>query len=140
MWRESVIGYGNAAHGAASERLAVSLGALGDISVHALRVRSGGAAPSGRRLLFLHGFMGAASDWEPVMAGAAACGHECVALDLPGHGATSVVECAGVPRGEMFALAALTRTVECAIDALGWRGCTVVGYSLGARVALQVRS
>ena len=40
-------------------------------------------------LLFLHGFLGAAEDWQPVMqALCARC--RCLAVDLPGHGQTMV--------------------------------------------------
>lgn len=36
-------------------------------------------------VLFLHGFMGSADDWIPLMR-ALATTHHCVAVDLPGHG------------------------------------------------------
>ena len=39
--------------------------------------------------IFLHGFLGDAEDWEPIMT-ALALTHESYALDLPGHGKTSV--------------------------------------------------
>ena len=40
-------------------------------------------------LLFLHGFLGAAEDWQPVMQ--ALCTRcRCLAVDLPGHGQTRV--------------------------------------------------
>ena len=37
-------------------------------------------------LLFLHGFLGAPSDWDPVISHLPL--HSCLALELPGHGAT----------------------------------------------------
>ena len=38
-------------------------------------------------ILFLHGFMGSADDWRPLMQALSAT-HHCVAVDLPGHGQT----------------------------------------------------
>lgn len=38
-------------------------------------------------VLFLHGFMGSADDWRPLMQALSAT-HHCVAVDLPGHGQT----------------------------------------------------
>ena len=40
--------------------------------------------------VFLHGFLGAAEDWLPVMESLAAAGHRCLAIDLPAHGATQL--------------------------------------------------
>ena len=95
-------------------------------------------------VLLLHGFCGSARDWQPVMAGLAAQGLECAAIDLPGHGRTQLEHAAvasGIGKRETHVSLARMRTVvaEC-IDALGWRGrgCTVVGYSLGARIALEL--
>lgn len=84
------------------------------------------AAPA---VLLLHGFMGAADDWDAV---AAVLGEDfrCLAVDLPGHG-----EAVGLP-DEAYTvegtLAALTET----LDVLGVRRCYVVGYSMGGRLAL----
>ena len=39
--------------------------------------------------IFLHGFLGDKEDWLPIMR-ALALTHRCVAVDLPGHGRTSV--------------------------------------------------
>ena len=40
-------------------------------------------------VVFLHGFLGQAEDWDAVVAGLSAGGQECIAIDLPGHGQTS---------------------------------------------------
>ena len=37
------------------------------------------------KLLLLHGFLGSSADWSP-LAAALSSTHECLALDLPGHG------------------------------------------------------
>lgn len=51
--------------------------------------QASGSKPSGSGsvILFLHGFMGSADDWGPLMQ-ALSLTHHCLALDLPGHGAT----------------------------------------------------
>jgi isochorismate synthase / 2-succinyl-5-enolpyruvyl-6-hydroxy-3-cyclohexene-1-carboxylate synthase / 2-succinyl-6-hydroxy-2,4-cyclohexadiene-1-carboxylate synthase / o-succinylbenzoate synthase len=106
------------------------------------------AAPA---VLFLHGFMGVAQDWHVVMTAMRALGFECAAVDFPGHGATRLVSSQydlgssdreGVRGGatEGADLEHMHMFVLQVVRALGWgaRRCTLVGYSLGARVALQV--
>jgi hypothetical protein len=51
--------------------------------------KSASKARPHQTLVFLHGFLGSAQDWQPLMQAAAAAGHACIALDLPGHGGTS---------------------------------------------------
>lgn len=67
---------------------------------------------SGTPIVFLHGFLGTAVDWEPVCSFLPAC--PCIGFDLPGHGNSPFVEdfTIAVP---LFHL---------------------VGYSLGGRLAL----
>ena len=80
-------------------------------------------------VLFLHGFMGASTDWADVMAELADAYH-CLAVDLPGHGAST-----GLPDG----LYTMEGTAQALVDLLDGRGierCAVVGYSMGGRLAL----
>jgi isochorismate synthase/2-succinyl-5-enolpyruvyl-6-hydroxy-3-cyclohexene-1-carboxylate synthase/2-succinyl-6-hydroxy-2,4-cyclohexadiene-1-carboxylate synthase/O-succinylbenzoate synthase len=102
-------------------------------------------------VLFLHGFMGAAADWAPHMAGiAAATGATVAAVDLPGHGGSRALGGEqGVPE-VAAAIAALIAQLRTGIrsssgDADAITGATaqapppaMVGYSMGARVALQL--
>lgn len=76
----------------------------------------------GSRLAFLHGFTQTARSWEPIMARLVDA-HDCLALDAPGHGAST-------DGG---------RTLwQCADDiAETAPGSTLVGYSMGARMALH---
>lgn len=102
--------------------------------------------PSQRPFVFLHGFLGGSSDWLPVMRALAVAGHRCVALDLPGHGGTTpplpqnAVQQRQQP-GEPAAVHSIPGAAACvertAVQ-LGLWGAVLVGYSLGARVALQV--
>ena len=56
---------------------------------------------------FLHGFLGDADDWSPIMK-ALAMTHECIALDLPGHGRTCVH-----PSGKLYAHINTCSLVSC---------------------------
>ncbi|KXZ52492.1 hypothetical protein GPECTOR_9g536 [Gonium pectorale] len=156
----------------------------------AASARSHGAAlPAPPPFLFLHGFLGSSTDWLPLMRALAAAGHRCVALDLPGHGATrpaadaadaassaasppsssngphregpqlsavagqlngrdeeevdaEVAEAAvrlrlRLPTTPAHTIPGAAACVAQAAEALGLRGAVLVGYSLGARVALQ---
>lgn len=51
---------------------------------------SGLVQAKGPVFVFLHGFLGDKEDWLPIMR-ALALTHHCVALDLPGHGRTSLI-------------------------------------------------
>lgn len=86
---------------------------------------------SQQAVIYLHGFMGSGSDWWPVID---FFGDEfrCMAVDLPGHGSSSFNALSNCTV-EAVATSLLTylRTV-------GIQDCVVVGYSLGARVALQM--
>ena len=116
--------------------------------VHALRADavaagSNGAAPAAPQcaaeppaVLLLHGFMGCAEDWAPALAALPHLGVDCAAVDLAGHGATASD---GAVTAELD-LKHMCGFVKETVTALGWgsRRVTVVGYSLGARVAMQV--
>lgn len=80
-------------------------------------------------VLFLHGFMGAGSDWDAA-AEALADTFRCVAVDLPGHGAA-----AGLPE-EAYTFDGTLDALADTLYGLGIARCRVVGYSMGARLAL----
>lgn len=83
------------------------------------------------RVLFLHGFMGSSADWRGV---AAAIGDRafCVALDLPGHGASLGLA------PEAYTIEGTARAVVRTLDELEVRRPVVVGYSMGGRLALYL--
>jgi 2-succinyl-6-hydroxy-2,4-cyclohexadiene-1-carboxylate synthase len=85
----------------------------------------------GRPLLLLHGFTGAASSWAEHLD-VLSEDHRVLAVDLPGHGRTP-------------ATARAAMTVEATADGLtvllrdlGAVPADVLGYSLGARIALRL--
>lgn len=82
-------------------------------------------------VVFLHGFLGHPEEWAPFMRAFAAAGHRCVALNLPGHGSTVDAKEQGA-----YSLEATAEAVAAALGILNVERCTVVGYSLGARLAL----
>ncbi len=96
--------------------------------------------PSAPTVLLLHGFMGSRHDWAPVAA-ALAVSYRCVAVDLPGHGETGDPgdESPGTPEG---CVTPLWTPAGCVAGLAGLLarsgGGSVVGYSLGGRLALQL--
>ncbi len=82
-------------------------------------------------VLFLHGFMGSSADWRDVMA--AMQGRVfCVALDLPGHGASLGLT------PEAYTIEGSARIVTHVLDELDIRSPVIVGYSMGGRLALYL--
>lgn len=78
-------------------------------------------------LVLLHGLLGDAEDWRPVIQ--ALAGIECHALDLPGHGRNQAVRVSGFDEAHRWLC-----------DELATRDIThyrLVGYSLGGRLALH---
>ena len=76
------------------------------------------------RMVFLHGFTQTGRSWKPVAEHFVRSGHQCVVLDLPGHG------------GSGHLRADLRRSADM-VASVGGQG-VYVGYSLGGRVALHV--
>jgi 2-succinyl-6-hydroxy-2,4-cyclohexadiene-1-carboxylate synthase len=84
----------------------------------------------GPPVVLLHGFTGDGQDWAPF---ARALGRRAVAPDLLGHGA-SVAPVAAAP----YALDAQLGRLEAIFDRLRLGRVVLIGYSLGARLALHL--
>ncbi len=84
--------------------------------------------PSKPTVIFLHGFMGDHRDWDSVSS-ALSNDFDCVAVDLPGHGQSLG------DAGEYVFASAATAIIDVADD-VGADSFSVVGYSLGGRLAL----
>lgn len=98
----------------------------------------GGLAPGQAPVLFLHGFLGSAEDWLPLMQ-ALGTQRRCVALDLPGHGNTAMQiynPCSADGTIHACSLEAVAAAIASLVKREGLHGCCLVGYSLGARLAL----
>lgn len=86
-------------------------------------------SPDQPAVLFLHGFMGRGADWTPIIE-AVQDRVYCIAVDLPGHGAS-------VDRpDDAYTMATTAQQLARVLDAEGIPRCRVVGYSMGGRTAL----
>ncbi|MBM4247772.1 MAG: 2-succinyl-6-hydroxy-2,4-cyclohexadiene-1-carboxylate synthase [Deltaproteobacteria bacterium] len=86
----------------------------------------------GPPLVLLHGFTGSATAWGDVARGLARH-RRVIAFDLPGHGAASIPRDPGHARLPEVAGALVRALAALGVDEADW-----VGYSMGARTALQV--
>jgi len=86
--------------------------------------------PTNPSIVFLHGFLGAGSDWGEI-AGPLAEDYFCVCPDLPGHGANITRDF-----DAQLSIPQLALELRALCDVLGLNAPIVVGYSLGGRVAL----
>lgn len=89
-------------------------------------------AGSGEPLVLLHGLGESSVGWHPVTEHLST-GYEVIAIDLPGFGRSRPLA-DGVPPSAANLAAAIERT----LDDLGVEDYHVAGYSLGARVAIQL--
>ena len=124
--------------------------------------RNGSGSAVQPPLLFLHGFLGEAPDWSPLVQ-ALGLERRCLAIDLPGHGGTAITSngrrasngngtgsrrpavngaataaaaAVGAAPQAPYSLEAAAEAVAALVQAEGLAGCQLVGYSLGARLAL----
>lgn len=81
-------------------------------------------------IVLLHGFTGRRGSWKTVVS---ALARHCrvVALDLPGHGDTKVGD------DRVVSLSDAAILLEETLAVLAVDGCTLIGYSLGGRLALN---
>jgi pimeloyl-ACP methyl ester carboxylesterase len=79
-------------------------------------------------LIFVHGFACALSDWDG-QVNAMSPNYRCVALDLPGHGNSTIP-----PEPTIEALAKAVNTVK---DHVGSNKAILIGHSMGCRVILE---
>jgi pimeloyl-ACP methyl ester carboxylesterase len=84
---------------------------------------------SGEPLVLLHGGLGAAELWAPVLP-ALAAGRRVIAVDLQGHGHTADVD-------RPFRAETMADDVAALIEHLALEQADVMGYSLGGKVALR---
>jgi 2-succinyl-6-hydroxy-2,4-cyclohexadiene-1-carboxylate synthase len=91
--------------------------------------RRQGAGPA---LLLLHGFTGSSESWSAT-AGALAESHDVVSVDLPGHGKTESPASA-----VRYAIEPAARDIVTLADILGFERFSLLGYSMGGRLALYL--
>ena len=90
-------------------------------------------------IVFLHGFLGTNEEWVPIM-NAISGSARCVSVDLPGHGVTKMKN-----RDDDKAAQQPTLSIEIVanllfklIEHITPGKVTLVGYSMGARIALYM--
>lgn len=93
-------------------------------------IRRGGHGPP---VLFLHGFTGRGRDWAPFLMDVHAAGLSTVVADLLGHGRSDVPRDPG-----LYAIERQARAFAWILRGLEATPAVIVGYSMGARIALQV--
>lgn len=79
-------------------------------------------------LLLLHGFMGDQHEWEALWP-ALSRHFRCLAVDLPGHGATQAAQ---------FAMEPVAEALVTLVCELGLRDLRLWGYSMGGRLGLYL--
>ena len=87
-----------------------------------------GGDPQGPKVLALHGWLDNAASFAPMAAHLAA--FDLVAIDLPGHGASS-----HRAEGYDYVYVDWLHDVLDALDALGWARAHLLGHSMGATIA-----
>jgi len=88
-------------------------------------VDSGAGAPS---LVFVHGLACALEDWNAQVDVLSAT-HRCIAVDLPGHGAS--------PASGPLGIANFGSAVAATVDSLQAAPVVLIGHSMGCRVVLD---
>lgn len=96
-------------------------------SLDRVTVGDGQAPP----VLFLHGFLGAARDWN-VCSTALKDQFRCIAVDLPGHGQSVDLDDAA------YTFPGCAKAIIETLDQLKIERCSVVGYSMGGRIGLYL--
>ena len=86
--------------------------------------------PSKPAVVFLHGFLGSHTDWRGVIAPLESS-YYLVCFDLPGHGKSSAVD------QSIFHFDNCCAAIADTLADLKITNCSLVGYSMGGRIALQ---
>lgn len=89
-------------------------------------------------LLFLHGFLGTGAEWIPIMK-AISGSARCISVDLPGHGGSKIQNHVGKATQETtLSIDVIADVVYKLIEQISPGKVTLVGYSMGARIALYM--
>ncbi|KAF6171682.1 hypothetical protein GIB67_007203 [Kingdonia uniflora] len=108
-------------------------------SSYFLKVHETGAELDNNVVFFLHGFLGTAKDWIPVMK-AISTSVRCISVDLPGHGGSHIQThtCKEAELEPRMSVEAIVNILCKVISKTAATKVIVVGYSLGARIALHM--
>ncbi|MBN2414061.1 2-succinyl-6-hydroxy-2,4-cyclohexadiene-1-carboxylate synthase [candidate division KSB1 bacterium] len=84
-------------------------------------------------VLFLHGFMGSTRDWEVVVEKLKHKSINILTIDLPGHGKTRINT-----DEKSYSIPETANRIIQVLDHLDIQKCSIVGYSMGGRLALYL--
>ncbi|KAJ8774552.1 hypothetical protein K2173_016998 [Erythroxylum novogranatense] len=108
------------------------------IKVHQVGQKRDASTQKDHVVVFLHGFLGTGDDWIPIMkaiSGSAVC----ISIDLPGHGGSTVQSYDGKVKGETtFSVEIVAEMLYKLIQQIAPGNFTIIGYSMGSRLALHM--
>ena len=87
---------------------------------------------SGPALVFIHGFLESSTMWDVLPLNA--LNHKCIFIDLPGHGKSALENIPEEP-----SICWMANQVIATLDALDVSSFSIVGHSMGAYVALEIK-
>jgi pimeloyl-ACP methyl ester carboxylesterase len=87
---------------------------------------------SGPTLVFIHGFLESSTMWDVLPLGKLKC--QCIFIDLPGHGNSPLENTPEEP-----SICWIAEQVISTLDLLGINSFSIVGHSMGAYVALEIK-
>ncbi|KAL4185626.1 hypothetical protein AMTRI_Chr10g231600 [Amborella trichopoda] len=98
-----------------------------------------GISQDKKTVIFLHGFLGTGEDWVPIMK-ALSTSSRCISIDLPGHGKSQIQRISknGRPQGLAFSFEEFVEVLLKLIHEIAPERVVLVGYSMGARIALYM--
>uniref|UniRef100_A0A803L7K1 Mandelate racemase/muconate lactonizing enzyme C-terminal domain-containing protein n=1 Tax=Chenopodium quinoa TaxID=63459 RepID=A0A803L7K1_CHEQI len=116
------------------------LGVKVDDCSYVIKVQEMGERRDGNTLLFLHGFLGTGEDWTPIMT-ALSGSAKCLSIDLPGHGSSilqSLDDSGNPTEGQSLSIELVAAVLSQLINKISTGKVTLIGYSMGARIALYM--
>ena len=87
---------------------------------------------SGPALVFIHGFLESSTMWDVLPLND--LNHKCIFIDLPGHGKSALENIPEEP-----SICWMANQVIATLDALDVSSFSIVGHSMGAYVALEIK-
>ncbi|MED6110114.1 hypothetical protein PIB30_040017 [Stylosanthes scabra] len=88
-------------------------------------------------LVFLHGFLGAGEDWSPIMKSFSGSAR-CISVDLPGHGKSIIHGVNDACEEPCLSMEIIADIFHQLLHQITPAKVTLVGYSMGARIALYL--
>ncbi|OVA12535.1 Thiamine pyrophosphate enzyme [Macleaya cordata] len=104
-----------------------------------LKVHETGTETENTVLVFLHGFLGTGEDWIPMMKAFSASAR-CISIDLPGHGG-SKIQYHGNNKEKQestMSIEIISNVLSKLIHNITDNKVVIIGYSMGARIALYM--